>query len=79
LAPILSTLLGVFLFAAVLVLNRHDLSGAAGALQQAPAGLAISVLVHIPQLVLTALACRRLLARSGRPGLGTMVQLRWIR
>jgi putative membrane protein len=79
LAPILSTLLGVFLFAAVLVLNRHDLSGAAGALRQAPAGLAISVLVHIPQLVLTALAWRCLLARSGRPGLGTMVQLRWIR
>jgi putative membrane protein len=79
LAPILNMLLGLFLFAAVLVLNRHDLSGAAGVLRQAPAGLAVSVLVHIPQLVLTALAWRCLLPRAGRPRLGTMVQLRWMR
>jgi putative membrane protein len=79
LAPILSTLLGIFLFVAVLVFNRHDLSGVAGVLRQAPVGLAISVLVHIPQLVLTALAWRCLLPPAGRAGLGTMVLLRWIR
>ncbi len=46
---------------------------------QAPAGLAISFLVHVPQLVLTGLAWRTLLPPSMRPAARTMVGLRWIR
>ena len=78
-APLLSMLTGLLLFAVVLVLNRHDLSGMIGAMRQAPAALAISILVHVPQLVLTALAWSTLLPWASLSAIGTMVRLRWIR
>jgi putative membrane protein len=67
------------LFAGVLFINRHDLPQLGGVLRQVPVGLAISILVHMPQLVLTALAWRALLPPASRPPVGTMVGLRWIR
>jgi hypothetical protein len=66
-------------FAGVLFINRHDLSRMGGILRQVPVGLAISILVHMPQLVLTALAWRALLPPASRPAVATMVGLRWIR
>lgn len=68
------TLLGLLLF-----LNRADLFEVRHALRQAPLGLAISLLVHAPQLLLTALAWWFLLPAGARPSVTAMLALRWIR
>ncbi|MBV1798551.1 lysylphosphatidylglycerol synthase domain-containing protein [Siccirubricoccus sp. G192] len=44
-----------------------------------PSGVAISVAVHLPQILLTAMAWRVLLPPGRRPGLAAMAQLRWFR
>lgn len=60
-------------------LNRHDFPGVGKAMREAPAGLGISILVHVPQILLTALAWRLLIDRDRRPGLLLMARLRWLR
>ena len=59
--------------------NYQDLLSVGGALRQTPLALVISLLVHIPQIVLTALAWWLLLPVLLRPKLRSMVVLRWIR
>jgi putative membrane protein len=79
LTSVLGAILGLCLFALVLFFNRQDLLGVSQVLRQAPIGIGITILVHVPQLVLTALAWRTLLPRTRRPAVITMVGLRWIR
>ncbi len=79
LKSILGAAVGLGLFVLVLLFDHADLSGAKQALRQAPQGLAISFLVHVPQLVLTALAWRSLLPGPGIPSVRRMVGLRWVR
>ena len=51
--------------AAILLLNGEDLPGLGRVLAELPAGVAISAAVHLPQIVLTAMAWRALLPRAG--------------
>ncbi len=76
---VLGAILGLALLASILLLNRQDIPGIGEALRRAPLGLSVSFAVHAMQIVLTALAWRALLPRSTRPGIGTMVLLRWFR
>jgi putative membrane protein len=79
LTSVLGAIIGLWLFALVLFFNRQDLLGVSQVLRQAPIGIGITILVHVPQLVLTALAWWTLLPRTRRPAVITMVGLRWIR
>ena len=66
--------------AAILLLNGEDLPGLGRILAELPAAVGISAAVHLPQIVLTAMAWRALLPRGRpRPALGAMVALRWFR
>jgi putative membrane protein len=79
LTSILSIAFGMALFAVILFFNYQDLLGIRETLRQTPLGLAISFSCHVPQMVLMALAWRRLLPMALRPALSTMLVLRWIR
>ncbi len=66
--------------AAVLAwLDRDDLAGLLRALRQAPAGVGIALLVHVPQIALTAFAWQVLMRGPERPGAWLMLRLRWLR
>ncbi len=73
-------LIGVLLLAALLFLNSEDLPGLGRILAELPAGVAVSATVHLPQIVMAAMAWRALLPLgAARPPLPTMVALRWFR
>lgn len=72
-------LLGVLALAALLLLAQGELPGLTRILADLPAGIAISAAVHLPQIVLTAMAWRVLLPASSRPALPAMALLRWFR
>jgi putative membrane protein len=68
--------------AAILLLNGEELPGLGRILAELPAAVAISAAVHLPQILMTALAWRALLPRGGggaRPSFGAMATLRWFR
>jgi putative membrane protein len=71
--------LGILVLAAVVALNAGEISGLGSVLTDLPAAVAISVAVHIPQILLTAAAWRALLPPAERPAFGTMAMLRWFR
>ena len=64
---------------AILLLDRSQIQGMAGVLRDLPACLAVSAGVHLPQLLLTALAWWALLDPATRPSPGVMTLLRWLR
>ncbi len=73
-------IIGLLALAAVLMLNGEDLPGLGRILAELPAGVAVSAAVHLPQILMTALAWRALLPPgAGRPSPGAMVLLRWFR
>lgn len=72
-------MLGALVLAAAVALNLGDLDGLRRMLAEAPFAIAISVAVHLPQIVLTAMAWRTLLPPGHRPPLGAMALLRWYR
>jgi putative membrane protein len=65
--------------AAILLLNAGELPGLGRILADLPAAVAISATVHLPQIVLTAMAWRALLPGGERPPIGAMSKLRWFR
>jgi putative membrane protein len=67
--------------AAILLLNAGEFSGLGRVLSELPAGVAISAAVHLPQILMTAVAWRALLPRDAgvRPSFGAMAALRWFR
>lgn len=71
--------LGALIVIAFAVINRSDLHGMAGVLHDLPACVAISAMVHLPQLLLTALAWRVLMCEAIAPSLPAMALLRWLR
>lgn len=72
--------IGILALAAILLLNGEELPGLGRILAELPAGVAISASVHLPQIVLTAMAWRALLPRGGeRPTPAAMSKLRWFR
>lgn len=64
---------------AAVALNYDDLPALRRMLAEAPFAVAISIAVHLPQILLTALAWRALLPPAERPSLGAMSLLRWYR
>ena len=72
-------LLGTLALAAVIALNYSELPGLTRILADLPAAVAISAAVHLPQILFTALAWRVLLPPGLRPGIGSMMLLRWYR
>lgn len=64
---------------AVLLLNYQELPGLGRILADLPGAVAVSAAVHLPQIMLTALAWRVLLPACLRPSLGAMMLLRWYR
>jgi putative membrane protein len=72
-------LLGACVLLAAVALNHDDLPALRRMLAEAPFAVAISIAVHLPQMLLTALAWRALLPPAERPPAGAMVLLRWYR
>ncbi|MCO6415741.1 lysylphosphatidylglycerol synthase domain-containing protein [Siccirubricoccus sp. KC 17139] len=72
-------LLGALVLLAALALNHDDLPALRRMLAEAPFGIALSLGVHIPQIVITALAWRSLLPPAERPPIPAMARLRWFR
>jgi putative membrane protein len=72
-------LLGAAVLLAAVALNYDDLPALRRMLAEAPFAVAISIAVHLPQILLTALAWRALLPPAERPPLGAMALLRWYR
>ncbi len=73
------TLIGALVLAAAVLLNGTDIAATGAVLRTLPAGIAISAAVHLPQIVMTALAWQALVPASRRPSVGTMSLLRWYR
>jgi len=71
--------LGALVVFAFLLLDRADLLGGAGVLRDLPVCVTISAVVHMPQLLLTALAWRTLIRQPVAPSLLGMTHLRWVR
>ncbi len=71
--------LGALVLAAALALNHQELPGLGHVLADLPLAVLIAALVHVPQILLTALAWRVLLPPALRPGIGAMAALRWYR
>lgn len=73
-------LMALLALAAILLLNAGELPGLGRILADLPAAVAISAAVHLPQILMTAVAWRALVPRdAGRPSLGVMAALRWFR
>jgi putative membrane protein len=72
-------LFALLALAAFIALNRHDLSKMGAVLASLPAAIAVAVVVHAVQVVLTGLAWRALLPRALRPSVALMIRLRWYR
>jgi putative membrane protein len=71
--------MGLLALAAILLLNEEELPGLGRVLMELPASVAVSAAVHLPQILLTAMAWRSLLPPGSRTPAGTMTQLRWYR
>ncbi|MEN0073078.1 MAG: lysylphosphatidylglycerol synthase domain-containing protein [Paracraurococcus sp.] len=72
-------LLGALVLVAAVALNYDDLPALRRSLADAPFAVAISVAVHLPQILLTSLAWRALLPPARRPPVPAMALLRWYR
>jgi putative membrane protein len=72
-------LLGALVLVAVLGLSSDDLPALRRMLAETPIAVAISATVHVPQILLTALAWRALLPPALRPSVPAMTLLRWFR
>lgn len=70
------SLLAVLVLGAFVGLHRADLASIGGALSDLPLAIGISAAVHLPQIVLTALAWRTLVPAAVRPSPGAMSLLR---
>lgn len=73
------TAIGGLVLVAALLLNGTDIAATGGVLRDLPAAILISAAVHLPQIVMTALAWRVLVPGALRPSTGTMSRLRWYR
>lgn len=71
--------LGALVLVAALALNHQDLPGLGHVLAELPLAVLLAAAVHLPQILLTALAWRVLLPPGQRPPVGAMVALRWYR
>jgi putative membrane protein len=71
--------MGLLTLAVILLLNEKELPGLGRVLTELPAGVAVSVAVHFPQILFTAMAWRSLLPPGSRTSAGAMAQLRWFR
>jgi putative membrane protein len=71
--------MGLLALAAILLLNEEELPGLGRVLAELPASVAVSAAVHLPQILLTAMAWRSLLPSGSRTPAGVMAQLRWFR
>ena len=72
-------LFGVLALAAILLLGQGEVAGLGRILADLPAGVAISAAVHLPQILLTAMAWQVLLPAGQRPPFAVMALLRWCR
>jgi putative membrane protein len=72
-------LIAAVVLAAAVLLNGSDISATAAAMRDLPAAIAISAAVHLPQVLMTALAWRTLVPDSLRPSATAMGVLRWYR
>ncbi len=72
-------LFGVLALAAILLLAQGEVAGLGRILADLPAGVAISAAVHLPQILLTAMAWQVLLPAAQRPPFAVMARLRWCR
>jgi putative membrane protein len=73
------TVIGGLVAVMALLLNATDIVRIGVTLRDVPAAIAISVAVHVPQVVMTALAWRTLVPLDLRPSVTTMSLLRWYR
>lgn len=73
------TLLGLLVLGAFFALHGADLPAVGNALRDVPLAVAISAAVHVPQVLMTALAWRALVPLTLRPSVGAMSLLRWYR
>lgn len=71
--------MGILAFAAILLLSQGELPGLGRVLVELPTGIAISAAIHLPQILLTAIAWRCLLPAGMRPSTWVMIRLRWYR
>jgi putative membrane protein len=71
--------LGVLVGLAFLGLWNSGLHDMAGVIRDLPACVMISAAVHLPQLVLTAIAWRVLVPKASAPSVAAMTVLRWFR
>jgi putative membrane protein len=71
--------MGVLALTAILLLNQEDLPGFGRVLAELPACIAISAAVHLPQILLTAMAWRALLPAGSGISAAAMARLRWFR
>jgi hypothetical protein len=71
--------MGLLALAAILLLKQAELPGLGRVLAELPACIAVSAAVHLPQILLTAMAWRSLLPPGSRTPLAAMAQLRWFR
>jgi putative membrane protein len=72
-------LLGGFVLLAAVAFNWDDIPALRRMLAEAPFAIAISVAVHVPQILLTSLSWRSLLPPGARPPISAMALLRWYR
>jgi putative membrane protein len=73
------TLLAGLVVVAAFLLNGSDIAATAAALRDMPAAIVLSAAVHLPQILMTALAWRTLVPRTHRPSAAAMSRLRWYR
>jgi putative membrane protein len=71
--------MGFLALAAILLLNNEELPGLGRVLAELPGCIAISAAVHLPQILLTAMAWRALLPAGSRIPAAGMARLRWFR
>ena len=73
------TVIGGLVLIAALLLNGTDIAATGAMLRDLPTAIAVSAAVHIPQIVMTAMAWRALVPGLLRPSAGAMSLLRWYR
>ena len=73
------SLLAGLILAAAFLLNGSDIAATVAALRDMPAAIMISAAVHLPQILMTALAWRTLVPVRLRPSAAAMSRLRWYR
>ena len=71
--------LAVGLLVAASLIAANDPTAILRTLLQAGWGVAAVVALHLPQILLSALGWRALIADPARPGIATLAHLRWVR